>query len=203
MTRTVVAMPVKSFDSAKSRLAGTMPGARRERLARALFLRTQRFFASSFPEFDRVIVTPSVDVQKLCERVAAKCVLEPRLEGLNKAAERATDWATLQGYDRIVVIPSDIPVWIRSEVNLLLDCAASHDVVVARAHDGGTNALVITLPARFEFCYGPNSAARHLESAWSSGLSAAACRPLFLSHDLDTPEDCLVYAVSRSLERSL
>lgn len=197
MPRTAVAMPVKPFDRAKSRLAGVLSNHQRERCAQALFLRTQRFFAGNYPGFDRVVITASPRIQALSARVAASCVMEPAVEGVNKAATRAIDWASRHGYERLILIPGDVPVWVRSEVNLLLECAELHDVVVARAHDGGTNALVLSLPTPFECRYGPNSAARHVEAGRSAGLTAALCRPAFLARDLDTPEDLLLLGPAR------
>jgi len=190
--RILVAMPMKPFIDAKSRLAAAIAQPQRERLVQALFLRTQRFFASQFPEFDRLVVTPSAEVQRACWRVGARCLLESGLAGLNTAAARAVDWACIQGYDKVLVVPGDVPVWMRGEVGALLDVGRAHDVVVARAHDGGTNAVLLRLPTAFEFRYGPDSAAAHLRGAHRAGLSAVTCQLPFLAHDIDVPADCLL-----------
>lgn len=203
--KTLVAMPMKAFDQAKSRLAEVMTDDRRERLARSLFLRTQRFFASNFAGFDRLVVTPSRRVCDECSRVGAQALLEPGVEGLNAASQRAIRWATEQGYANILLIPGDVPVWIRSEVRQLLEHARSHDVVIAQARDGGTNALLVRLPTDLRVAYGVNSSNVHLQNAVANRLSAIICKQPFLAHDLDVPADCAILASRRPgrlLERS-
>jgi 2-phospho-L-lactate guanylyltransferase len=188
---------MKPFDQAKSRLAEVLADDQRERLARALFLRTQRFFAAHFAEFDRLVVTPSRTVQGVCDRVGAQCLLEPGLDGLNVASARAAQWAAERDYTSVLFIPGDVPVWVRSEVNMLLDQGRQHSVVIAQARDSGTNAILLRLPTAFKFCYGPNSSNVHLRSARDAGLSVIVCKPPFLAHDLDVPADCAVLASSR------
>lgn len=198
MTRRVlVAMPMKPFDQAKSRLAEVLADDQRERLARALFLRTQRFFAAHFAELHRLVVTPSEDVQRVCDRVGTESLLEPGLDGLNVASMRAVQWATERGYTSVLLIPGDVPVWVRSEVNMLLDQGKRHNLVIAQARDGGTNALLLQLPTPFKCCYGPNSSNVHLRIARDTGLSVIVCKLPFLAHDLDVPADCAVLASNR------
>ncbi|WP_326537924.1 2-phospho-L-lactate guanylyltransferase [Pseudorhodoferax sp.] len=196
---TAVVIPMKPFALAKSRMAAAMTPPQRQRLVRALFLRTQRFFATQFPRMDRVVVTPCPAVQALCARVGATAILEPGLDGLDAAAARARGWATERGYGRMLLVPGDIPVWTRREVHALLAAGAAHEVVVARARDGGTNALLLALPNRMPFRYGPQSAARHAQAAADAGHSVAVCRLPFLAHDLDVPGDCLVLSADRRL----
>jgi 2-phospho-L-lactate/phosphoenolpyruvate guanylyltransferase len=197
-SRLLIAMPMKPFEQAKSRLAAVLPDDQRERLARALFLRTQRFFATHFSAFDRLVVSPSEEVRDMCTRVQAHCLLEPGLDGLNVAAARAIAWANLRGYDRVLLIPGDVPVWVRSEVNTLLHHGLQHQVVIAQARDGGTNALLLRLPTPFACRYGHDSAAAHRQVAREAGLSAIVCKPPFLAHDLDVPADCAVLAARNS-----
>lgn len=195
--RVLIAMPMKPFDQAKSRLAEVLADDQRERLARALFLRTQRFFAAHFAEFDRLVVTPSEAVQSVCDRVGAQSLLEPGVDGLNVASARAVQWATERGYTSVLLIPGDVPVWVRSEVNMLLDQGKRHSVVIAQARDRGTNALLLRLPTTFKCCYGANSSNVHLRTARDAGLSAIVCKPPFLAHDLDVPADCAVLISNR------
>jgi 2-phospho-L-lactate guanylyltransferase len=196
-SRVLVAMPMKPFDQAKSRLADVMPREQRERLARVLFLRTQRFFATHFGDFDRLVVTPSQGVKHACRRIGAECLMEPGVEGMNVAAMRAIGWAAERGYSKILLIPGDVPVWMRSEVHMLIGLGNRHDVVIARARDGGTNALLLGLPNQFQCSYGSNSSLVHQQAALDAGLTAWVCKPPFLAHDLDVPADCPMFDVMR------
>lgn len=195
--RVLVVTPMKAFDQAKSRLAEVMADSQRERLARALFLRTQRFFASHYAGFDRLVVTPSPLVAQLARQVGTGALLEPGADGLNVACGRAIRWATGHGYSSILLIPGDVPVWVRREVNVLLDHGRRHRVVIAQSRDGGTNALLLKLPTAFNCRYGPDSSHMHLRSARDAGLSAVLCKLPFLAHDLDVPADCAILASKR------
>lgn len=192
--RTVVAIPMKDPADSKTRLAGTLTAAQRERMALALFRRAQTFFATQFPEFERLVVTPSPRIATETTASSAMALVEEGTRGLNSAAQSAFIWAKTRGGDRLLIVPADIPVWLRSEVDELLDDGQKYDLVIARAHDGGTNALLIDLVRadRFQFCYGRDSARRHADAASVADLSSITRQWPFLSHDIDTVDDCLV-----------
>jgi len=197
--RILVAMPMKAFAQAKGRLARMMTDGQRERLAQTLFLRTHEFFATHFGAFDRLVVTPCPGVQRICGRIGVHVLREPGAQGLNVASGRAIQWATVHGYTSVLLIPGDVPVWSRSEVSHLLEQARSCDVVVAQAYDGGTNALLLSLPTAFQCAYGVNSSVRHVRHASAAGLRAVVCKLPFLAHDLDVPTDCSAFLHSQRL----
>lgn len=191
---TVVAILMKDFAESKTRLAGALAAAEREGVALALFRRVQTFFAMHFPDFERLVVTPSSRVAIETTACGAIPLMEEGESGLNRAAQSAFVWAKNRGGNRLLVVPADIPLWLRSEVEELLDEGTNYDLVVARAHDGGTNALLIDLARadRFEFCYGPDLAKRHGDAALAVGLRSLTRHWSFLGHDIDTVSDWLV-----------
>nr|WP_233287364.1 hypothetical protein [Bradyrhizobium oropedii] len=153
---------MKDPAESKTRLAGTLTAAQRERMALALFRRAQTVFAMQFSYFERLVVTPSARIVTEATACNAAALVEESTRGLNSAAQSVFIWAKARGFDRLLIVPADIPVWLRSEVDELLDDGRKYDLVVARAHDGGTNALLIDLvrAERFEFCYGHYLVAR-------------------------------------------
>ena len=189
----LVALPMKAFDQAKSRLSPAMAPAQRQRLSRALFERTLAFFGDCFPGMDRLVVTPSPQVRDTARACGAAVTLEPAPQGLDAAAQRAIDYAAEHGYRQLLIIPGDIPVWLRSEVQALLALGGRREVVIARARDGGTNALLLRLPTPLRCAYGEDSARRHADAARSAGLSVAVCQLPFMAHDIDRPQDCLLH----------
>ncbi|KAF7961469.1 hypothetical protein AWV80_32990 [Cupriavidus sp. UYMU48A] len=198
--RTLVAVPMKAYADAKTRLACAMSPEERRTLAKALFEYGQSFFSTNYPEFDRLVVSPSPTVATAAVWSGASCVYESASRGLNAAATTATQWAIDRGYERLLIVPGDIGVWRQEEVDCLLELSKELDVVVARAHDGGTNALVLRLPCEMQFGYGPQSAARHMAIARQLGKTAVERSLPFLGLDLDTPGDC---ATLRNLRHSL
>lgn len=187
--RTIVAMPMKALRRAKTRLESVLDGQRRQVLALALFQESQRFFATCYPELDRVVVTPSAAIARRAQALGASALLEPCESGLNLAVERAAEWAATHRYDRILVVPCDIINWRQEELAQVLDQADRHQVVVVRSADGGTNGLYLPIPGSFEFRFGRGSADLHLVEAQRCGLSAVSLHLPALSRDLDTPRD--------------
>lgn len=196
MKRTLVAIPMKDPRHAKSRLAPALDGDERERLALALFKRTLGFFKRAFPQFDLCVVSASDAIVRATED---RCLVlqQDAAAGLNRAAASALRTACSERYERLAIVPADIPVLLREEVEQVFRLAESFDVVIAEAHDGGTNMLLLSPQRPFEFQYGPASASLHQQQAQALGLSASRCRMPFLARDLDTPADCLVLSQMR------
>lgn len=188
---TLIGVPMKGLADSKTRLApGIAPGSRAQ-LAFGLFERTQSFFATEFPSFERLVVTPSRSIAAGASDLGAHVLLEPRQEGLDVAAARCMSWAQARGFRRLLMVPADIPVWLRQEVHALLAEGRENDVVIARAHDNGTNALLFNLErvSAFDFRYGDASASRHEEACRRAQLTHRTCCLPFMSRDVDTLHD--------------
>lgn len=197
--KTLIAIPMKAPARAKTRLAPAMADSQRERLAVRLFARTLAFFRRYWPEFDVVAVTDAEEIATLAARHGAGVLLEAREAGLNAAAALALQYAWKRGYDRLVIVPGDVPVWLRAEVSRLLALSQRHALTLAESYDGGTNLLALSPPQPFTFHYGAQSASLHARAAELAGLSVARCRLPFLARDIDTAADCL--ALVRTQER--
>ncbi len=197
--RTVVAVPMKDARDSKTRLSNALSSAERERLAHTLFARSQTFFANHFAHFSRLVVTPSEQIGQIASDAGACVLKEASAMGLNQAACAAFQWAQRSGFERLLIVPADIPVWLQHEVQSLLQQGDSVDVAIARAHDGGTNGLLIHLPKVpcFEFRYGPDSARQHEQFCREAGVRSVVCNLPFISRDIDTAEDCLVMSSQR------
>lgn len=190
--RTLVAIPMKDPAQSKSRLSPALSPARRQRLALALFDRTLRFFRTAFPQFDVLVVTASAAVAERSSTAGAAVLNEQAEHGLNAAAVAAAGWAVDRAYARLILVPADIPVLLREEVERMLALGSRCELAIAEARDGGTNMLLMTPPRAFAFQYGHESARRHEAAAHALGMRACRCTLPFMAHDLDTPADCLV-----------
>lgn len=189
--KTLVTVFMKDPRASKTRLKEVMTSAQRASTSLALFEHTLRFFLQHFPMFDRLVVTPSSLIACAAQAAGASVLQDPTPGGLNNAAKAALARAAQWGYQRLVLVPADVPVWRKSEVDALLTASARNDVVIGRSRDGGTNALLVHIPRAlsFHFHYGPASATRHAEFCSSASLSVAVSEQTFLSQDLDTPSD--------------
>lgn len=187
-----VAIMMKCPSQSKTRLAGSMDDEARMKIASSLFERTKAFFNECFPEFERLVITPCMNLFKECERSGWVALADVPGEGLSAAASRGLAWAHARGFDRLLLVPADVPGWTQYEVRELLRAGATNDVVIASSYDNGTNALLINLAAvqAFRFRYGRNSASRHALACQERSLRHLTLCLSGLAQDVDTIEDC-------------
>jgi 2-phospho-L-lactate/phosphoenolpyruvate guanylyltransferase len=196
--RTIAILPVKSFGTAKQRLADVLGGGARNALAQAMFsdvLGTLRHV----PQLDEIAVVTA-------DRAAESAATGKRVTVLNDSAQTGQSAAALigirhalaMGYERVLLVPGDTPLLQPSEVAALID-APRGVVIVADRHGTGTNALVLSPPDAIEPAFGPDSFARHTAAAKAADVACHAEEVPGLALDVDTPGDLAELATA--LER--
>lgn len=171
MDPSVALVPVRLAPSAKLRLAHVLPPAERRRLVEALFRHVTR-----------VLEEAGLDVVALA---AGRTPARPEVEvwddpgtGLNGGLS----WALGRLGGRALIVPADLP-WVTAEgVRTLL--WEPGDLVVARAHDGGTNALLLRRPGLVP-AFGARSALAHADGGRRTGLHARVVDLPAFRWDLD------------------
>ncbi|TXR54426.1 2-phospho-L-lactate guanylyltransferase [Reinekea thalattae] len=185
-----IVIPMKDPTKAKSRLRDVLAPQNRATLALTLYRNTLQFFAEFFPEANRLVVTESAQIAAIAKQYQADVLLEAKAQGLNQALNAATQWSLKHKFHYQLIIPADIAQLSAHEVNqLLLQMQQGHDVVIAQAKDGGTNALACSPPNAINFCYGKDSAEAHLQLARANGLAVKCLTLSQLSLDIDWPAD--------------
>jgi len=90
----------------------------------------------------------------------------------------------------VAVVAADLPLLRSAEVQALVASVPSRGVAIARAKDGGTNALAMRPPGAIATLLGaPQSCRLHEEAARRTGLEAVVVDLPGLAFDVDTPED--------------
>jgi len=179
-----VLVPLKRLDGAKSRLAAALePEARRD-VMRAMLAVT---LGAVRPVGAATLVSS-----------------DPRAATL--AAEHDVSWwddrglswnAALAGAMRevvkesvVAVVSADLPLVATADVEALVTATPARGVAIARARDGGTNAISMRPPGVLVTCFGvPASSACHAQIAAAAGVDATVVDREGLALDLDTPED--------------
>lgn len=187
--KTLIAILMKDPAASKSRLAPWMKPDARRLLALRMFEGTLTFFRNSFPEYDVAVVTSSTVVSGLATSLGAATIGETTAAGLNAAASLAMAYAREHGYARAALVPADIPVWMKDEVARLFALSEESDLVIAEAHDGGTNLILQSPFISLGYCYGPRSAINLELSSRALGLEVSRSRLPFISRDIDTIYD--------------
>lgn len=179
-------IPMKDPLKAKSRLADVMPDEVRARLALALFRRMLGFLREAQPEVSVLVVTESVSIEDEALAFGAQ-VLQQTETGLNAAVKQAADWAKEKGFSSICVLPADLADPSTTDLDRLLKIHSG--VVVVPAHDGGTNALLVSPPDAIQFRYGKGSCIKHQTEAEEAGVSCTIVPLESLKYDIDTSAD--------------
>lgn len=185
-------VPVKAFESAKSRLAAVASPEERERLAQSMFEHVISVLRATRELEGVLVVTDSARVADAAARSGARAVHDPTgARGLADCVDRGLDEARQLGASAALVLVSDLPEVDANDIALLIDALSRSDVVIARDQGGEhTNALALRLQPRFPTSFGAaDSFRRHSETAKRAGLSLTVLESRSLAFDVDTPED--------------
>jgi 2-phospho-L-lactate/phosphoenolpyruvate guanylyltransferase len=170
-----VLVPLKALDHAKSRLAGALSAEERAELMRSLLERVVGVVREAGVE--RITVVTA-------ESMAGYDVWHDRGLAWNDALATAT--AEIVTAPVVAVISADLPLVQPEEVEELLDSTPGRGIAIARALDGGTNAVSIRPPGLVRTHFGEaSSAAVHA----GLGVEHVVLDLPGLAFDVDTPAD--------------
>lgn len=177
-------VPFKPAGERKTRLADTLSAEQREALAEQLFVHVLTVLGAE-PRITSVLVLS----QARPSHWTGPWRADTRL-GLNPELQAAR--ADIAG--PMLVLHSDLPLLIASNVAQLIDAAEATSFAIAPdRHGSGTNAIAIADQRRFAFGFGADSYRLHREQI--SGHWRLVPAP-GLVIDIDTPAD-LALAVAR------
>jgi len=195
-------VPVKPLRRGKSRLAGTLTEDARTELNRALLQHTLETL-SELKEVDEVlVVSRDPNALAIARNHGARTVQEDGQPHLNTALQRATVVAQVYATRGVLILPADLPLVTREDIQALLDRAVKPPVVVIAPdrHGKGTNALLIAPAGLIEYDFGEGSFQRHSEQAKKAGARLEVVNLPSLGLDLDMPED---FELIKNLENTI
>lgn len=195
-------VPVKPLRRGKSRLAGILDEDERTELNRALLQHSLETL-SGVPGVNEVlVVSRDPNALAIAREHGARTVQEDGAPHLNTALKRATVVAQVYATQGVLILPADLPLVTREDIQALLDRAVKPPVVVIAPdrHGKGTNALVIAPAGLIEYDFGENSFQRHCERVKQAGARLEVVELPSLGLDLDEPED---FELVKSLESSI
>ncbi len=184
-------VPVKPLRRGKSRLAAAMTDDERAELNRALLEHTLRTLTGLKEVEEVLVVSRDSSALAMARELGARTVQEDGAPTLNTALKRATVVAQVYASRGVLVIPADLPLLSRSDVQTLLERAVDPPVVVIAPdrHEKGTNALLLSPADLIEYDFGGDSFRRHCERARKAGARLEIVKLPSLGLDLDLPED--------------
>jgi 2-phospho-L-lactate/phosphoenolpyruvate guanylyltransferase len=190
--RTAAILPIKSFVNAKQRLAPALGTGARQALAQAMFSDV----LSSLRKVERldavIVITADATADAAARGHGVMVVADPTESGQSDATAVGIRHAIAAGYERVLLVPGDTPLFDVAEIDSLLargEVDGIDVVIVPDRHGRGTNALLITPPGAFKPSFGPESLNRHVTLAQEAGLKHSVEDVPSLSHDVDTADD--------------
>ena len=180
-----IILPIRGFESGKSRLAPILSMRERRALNARMFAHVFGLACEVVGSDACLVVSPSQDICDLAESAGAQGLIEGG-SGLNAALEEARRAVRARGSDRILALSCDLPLLAPADIEALL--GAVQEVVVAPDVEGsGTNALLTRGSAQITYRFGPSSFRAHVREAESLGAGVAVVNRPGLATDLDLP----------------
>ncbi len=183
-------IPVKSLATAKSRLAVALGPDERRTLVVAMLERVVAECAAC-PQIGEIwIVTPDAGIAAIARMHGVSAIIQPEA-GLNGSLSAGIEAARSAKAGRILILPADIPLLHRSEIERIVDTASGGcGSAVAPCHKGsGTNALLFPANAPFEPQFGEDSFRRHFRQLAALGLLPRVLYLPGIAADIDEPDD--------------
>ena len=182
---TCAIVPVRSLADGKRRLAGIMEETERAALNERFLIHTIDL-AAALPGLTILV---SLDPAVVAHPAAADTVhvADPG-RGLNAAIVAGRTHARRQGAERIVVLPSDLPMARPEDVSALVESRSAVAIAPDRRRQG-TNGLCLPTDLDFAFKFGPESFMAHVAEAERLGIAPDVIENRRLAFDIDTPED--------------
>jgi 2-phospho-L-lactate/phosphoenolpyruvate guanylyltransferase len=170
-----VLVPLKALGRAKSRLADALSADERAELMRSLLERVVGVVREAGVERITVVTAESIEGYDIW--------LDRGLAWNDALAAAAAEVVTTP---LVAVISADLPLLQPDEVEELLEATPAQGIAIARALDGGTNAVSMRPPGLVRTHFGePRSATVHA----GLGVEHVVVDLPGLAFDVDTPED--------------
>ena len=184
-------VPVKPVAVSKSRLAGVLAPEQRTQLVISMLEHTLSVLAG-WPALTGVLlVSADLHIWLIGERYGVDVLREADAPGLNRSLERARDQVLQQGAEALLVVPADLPLLSRDNLNEIMAAAPSAPGVVIAADQlgSGTNTLLLSPADVIPFQFGSGSLAKHTQVAQQAGAALVRIDSPALGFDIDRPQD--------------
>ena len=199
-----LAIPVKRFSSAKTRLAAVLSDAERESFAQVMLNDVLVAAGRSQRASGILVVSTEVRAKYTVER-AGGAFIEESGSGLSAAVAQAADYLASRGEYQMLMIPGDVPLIRANEIDRLIEAHTEHPAVslVPDRERDGTNALAVAPLDIIPFSFGQDSFTLHREAARDAGVEPKVLHSTGLALDIDTAIDLLTLLTYDSETESL
>jgi 2-phospho-L-lactate guanylyltransferase len=199
----MILIPVKNLSDAKQRLSPILSADERLALAQAMCQDVLEEVARWERRPAVAVVTGDSFVLDVAKRLQFEVIPDPSNPGETAAIDMATAVSKERGAPSTLVVPADIPLIDRAELDQILNAAPpGGSVLVPDAAGRGTNAALRAPADLFPLRFGNDSFLPHLSAAKASGKPCIVLKLPGIARDVDRPEDLQALAAAAGDRRS-
>jgi len=186
----MILVPVKNLANAKQRLSSVLGPETRQELAQAMCADVLETLARWRQRPAVAVVTSDLFASNFAQGLGFEVIADDVNPGETGAIEMPTAFCRDRGADHSLVIPADIPLIERSELEKIVESAPpGGSVLVSDAAGRGTNAALRAPADLFPLRFGNDSFLPHLAAANATGLPCVVLNLPGIALDIDRPED--------------
>ncbi|MDQ6668473.1 MAG: 2-phospho-L-lactate guanylyltransferase [Thermoproteota archaeon] len=185
-------VPVKKFESSKSRLGAVLSINERMKLSELLLINTISILKKSSAISDIVVVSSDERAMEIARRTDAKFLKETKDHGVNAAIAVADVYSSENRAHATIVIPVDLPLLTATDVNMMCRKAKSPErclVISPSIRYDGSNALLRKPSRLLKTHYDEDSFNAHIRAATQFGIPIKVFLSQRIMKDLDSIED--------------
>ncbi len=187
-----VLIPVKSLSTAKSRLDKYLPRKQLEQLVLDMLTHVISVLRNCKEISSITIVTPDEQIKKYVKHFAVDTLLEEK-PGHNAALTYAAKHNLLKTNDALLTISADLPFLKKEDIQQMITLSAKNSIVIARAKDNGTNAILMHPALAIPYLFGKNSFEKYQQEALKRRISIVAYQSESIAFDIDTFDDYMLF----------
>lgn len=185
-------IPVKDFNTCKSRLADALPVHARQSLMAAL-LSDLLHSLQDCPSITGIsIVTRCPKASALAHTHGVEALSLETDHCLNSGVTAAVATIATRGQQQVLILHGDLPMATRDDIEELIHAhcnkACSVSLVPDNRHQG-TNAMLLDLPTQMQFAYGDNSYTAHRDFAEQNHINMQTLENDHIGCDIDLWND--------------
>ena len=182
-------VPIKSFDTAKQRLANVLSPDERRSLMMAMARDVLTALSRSQRLTGVVIVSRAPEADALAQSFGTERFAESPDADLPAALTQAIEYSKEQLHATgVFIVPADVPLIQADEVDELLD-EHTGVTLLPDTEKIGTNGLMCSPPDAIQMVFDGKSFKPHADHAFEAGLTPKIVPSSGFSLDIDTPSD--------------
>jgi 2-phospho-L-lactate/phosphoenolpyruvate guanylyltransferase len=187
-------VPVKNFESGKSRLASLLTVEERVKLSELFLDYTLNTLSNTSAISNVVVVSSDKRAERIAKLYNAKFLQEKKNQGVNAAVALADVYISEYAVDATIVIPQDLPLLLPEDIERICTSAQEHEkclVICPSLRFDGSNALLRRPPLLITTNYDNDSYNVHIKKAKASNAIIKIIKTKRIMIDIDTVEDVI------------